>query len=1384
MSVLNLLSRLKEQDIIVKVVDDKLNIDAPKGRLTPELINELKENKNEIIEFLQKKVQNRMKYISIAAEEKKEYYTLSSAQRRLYFLHMIAPGSTSYNTHYVIPIGTVIDVEKLKKNFHTLIARHESLRTSFKMIDGEPVQQINDNVVFDFEYYDLEENQIQHRELDNFIKNFPTPFDLTQAPLIHTGLVKTTRQEHFLIMEIHHIITDAITRGILTTEFMALSYGEKLPPLRLQYKDYCEWEYNIIQEGLIRQQEEYWLNELVGEIPVLELPMDYPRPEIQSFEGASRIFKVNEKETAALKAMAAKAGGTLYIIFLAVFNILLSKLSGQEEIIIGTPIVGRKHADLEKIIGMFVNTLALRNYPNGEQTFREFLGDVKERTLKALENQEYPFEELVNKLSVKRDMGRNPLFDVMFVLENVNTASAGQNEETGIENSQLFHQDSPGEYENTLQTAQFDLTLNLEERGRGLSFTFEYCMKLFKKETIQRFINYFKKIVSTLVNKPGIRLCEIEVISEEEKKQILDDFNKTEAAYPVEKTIHQLFEEQVELTPDHVALIGKNPKSEIRNPKNKAHSGQFVNAFDRIQLSYRLLNEESNRLAYTLLEKGVGPDNAVGIMVERSVEMIIGILGILKSGGAYLPIDPEYPEERIQYMLKESNAQVLLVDDTSCASWLSLASKTLLSLSEGHHLNFSASQLPSFPASLPASLAYIIYTSGSTGKPKGVIVEHGSVVNLLFALHRRYPLGERDTYLLKTSYLFDVSVTELFGWYLEGGRLAILEPGGEKDPGAILDMISREGVTHINFVPSMFHAFVEILESGEILNLAGLKYIFLAGEALLPAAVNRFRNLNTSIAVENIYGPTEAAVYSSWYSLSAWDGKGPISIGKPLPNVTLYILDMWNSLQPIGLVGELYIGGIGLARGYLNRPELTAEKFVDHSPHKSYRSYSSYIYHTGDLARWLQDGNIEFLGRIDHQVKIRGYRVELGEIENQLLTHHEVKEVSVLLREKEKGDKYICAYIIADHSILFSELREYMLKRLPEYMVPAYFIFLDRIPLTATGKIDRNALPGPEAGVAPEGYLPPRDEIEEKLTIIWADVLGIEKEKIGVGQNFFELGGNSLSLVTMASKIYKEFGREVPITQIYHKPVISKISKLMLTKNFEEDPVVLLNKANPKKIFCFPPQIGYGIFYLPLARIFDDYSFYALSFIEDLEPETRLKKYADMIAELQPVGPYVFYGYSSAGGMTFQVAKALENRGGEVSDIIFFDCFFIENITPREFVREEQGAVYQGIDDLLESLQLTSLKEKVLEKTFKNMEYYESITHLEKINANVHLVLSENNQNQNDEDSYTNCWKHLTSKNYTIYNGFGRHPQMFDFGFLEKNAEIMRGILDKSKSEA
>ncbi len=1117
------------------------------------------------------------KFASIESAEKKEYYALSPAQKRLYILQQLEINNISYNIPYILPWREDIDIERLEKAFKQIIDRHESLRTSFELINQEPVQKI-------------------HNRVDSAIESFtaPTdfvrPFELAQVPLLRVGVMKLPhtpaalrahpskerrKNKYILMIDMHHIITDGVSQATLAEEFVRIYNKNELSPLKVQYKDYSEWQNKLLAKDMFKQQEKYWIREFEGEIPVLLLPTDYKRPAVQSFEGSVSSSEIKSEESKVLKELARQEGATTFVVLIALYAIFLSKISNQEDIIVGTPTAGRKHTDLEPIIGMFVNTLVLRSCPSGEKTFKTFLHQVNERMLQALENQDYPFEELVEKIVIERDMSRNPLFDVMFVLDmpleiSLKKPPSGKKEPV-IESLDYQH-----------RSAKFDLTLTVIDKGENLDFVFEYCTKLFREETISRFIKYFKAIVSSVVEYPGRKIGEIGIITKEERKQVLVTFNETDAEYPKDKVIRQLFEEQVERTPYHTALVGmeeawkggriegKKEGEKGRRGEGKKESGENnlrTKSQEVRAITYKELHDKSSQLALLLIEKGVLPDTIVGIMIERSIEMIIGILGILKAGGAYLPIDPDYPRERIDFMLKDSNAQVLVVDDSSCASWLSLAPKALLNLSEGHYLNFPASQPPSFPASLPSSLAYIIYTSGSTGKPKGVMIAHVSVVNLLFALQHSYPFIQSDAYLLKTSYVFDVSVTELFGWYMGGGRLVILERGGEKDPLTILASLERNNVTHINFVPSMFNTFIGHVNQENRKQLSSLKYIFLAGEVLLPIWVKKFKNLATTILLENIYGPTESTVYASQDSLAEWEDHSAIPIGKPLQNLRLYILDKNNCIQPINIVGELCISGIGLARGYLNQPELTSEKFCLRQPGGSFRenhpldprksfllhhspltTHQSPIYRTGDLARWLPDGNIEFLGRIDQQVKIRGFRIELGEIENRLSNHPLITEAVVIVREDEPGDKYLCAYIAAVTEVGASELREYLAKDLPDYMIPSYFLRLEKIPLTPNGKIDRRALPGPGLQVG-ESYTAPRNEVEMKLAELWSEILGRDelhttqlKTSIGIDDNFFLLGGHSLKATILVTKIRRIFNVNVELIEIFKIPTIRRLS--------------------------------------------------------------------------------------------------------------------------------------------------------------------------------------------------------------------------------------------------
>jgi amino acid adenylation domain-containing protein len=795
---------------------------------------------------------------------------------------------TGYNLPQALALQGDVNIPRLVKTFEKLVSRHESLRTSFHMINDEPVQVVHDDVKFEMENCDTGNRQqaIGNKGKISFLKNFVRPFDLSGAPLLRVRLVKEENKKYVLMVDMHHIISDGTSQGILTKEFMFLYKGNELAPLRLQYKDYSRWQNSPKVQDAIRQQEEFWRQQFDGDIPALSLPYDYPRPALQRFEGNTEGFELDTRETRRLKELALKQGTTLFMVLLAVYNIFLSKVSGQEDIVVGTPIAGRQHGDLESIIGMFVNTLALRSYSWGKKRFTEYLEEIKQKTLKAFENQDYPFEELVEMVFTHRDLSRNPLFDVMFVLQNI----LGPREDEAKPTMQDI-KITPRPVEEG--ASKFDLSLFAAEREERLYLTFEYCTRLFKDETLARFIKYINAIILSVIENPGKKISEIGIIWEEEKNRILFDFNDTAADYPQGKTIHELFEQQVERTPDSIAL----------------HGCMDAWVHEEADITYRELNEKAHQLAYVLKEKGIKPGTIVGIMVERSLEMIIGILGILKAGGAYMPVEPDYPEERINYMLKDSGAKILLTSHeivNSFGIW---------------NLEFGISPRQG------GQLAYILYTSGSTGKPKGVMVQHCSVVNVLSALFKMYPFLETDVYLLKTSFLFDVSVSEIFGWYWGGGRLAILGKDDHKDPWKILDAVESLKVTHINFVPSMFNAFLDTLDERNISKLSRLKYIFLAGEALLTVLVEKFRRLDTGIVLENIYGPTEGTVYSSRYSLSRWQGGENIPIGGPIQNIQLYILGKDNQLQPMGIPGELRIAGIGVARGYLNNPELTFERF-------------------------------------------------------------------------------------------------------------------------------------------------------------------------------------------------------------------------------------------------------------------------------------------------------------------------------------------------------------------------------------------------------------------------------------------------------------------------
>jgi polyketide synthase PksJ len=1175
MSIFNLFSRLEDQGIHIRLEEKNLKIDAPKGKLNPVLIEEIKSKKQEIIRFLQEYVQEHENEAIIEPAEKKEYYGLSSAQKRLYILQQMDKQGIGYNIPFGLELEGQVDKHKLEDTFRRLLHRHESTRTSFEMKDDEPVQKIHEHVEFGIEYYDMKEveaeqgtgerrvegwkgRRVEEKEVPfgqisdacgdhspksqelrakSFISSFIRPFDLSQSPLLRVGLIELPPQEgkahkYILMLDMHHIISDGTSIEILTKEFMKLHAGESenLPTLRIQYKDYAQWQSSQRKQTGIKKQEEYWKKDfgIHGEIPVLNLPLDFPRPPVQSFTGRELKFEISSPDTGALKKLAHEAEATLYMVLLSIYTVFLSKLSNREDIIVGTPVAGRRHDRLRNIIGMFVNTLALRNFPGEEMKFIQFLQAVKDRALAAFAHQDYPFEELVEAVAKERDTGRNPLFDTLFVLQNVDIPAL---EIPGL---------SIKPYPLETGTSKFDLSLNAVETVRNLSFTFEYSSKLFREDTIQRFTGYFKRIIASVLENKEIKLSRIEMMPGEEKKKILIDFNDMEIEYPGDKTIHQLFEEQVNRTPARMALIGTAQEAHSMGMRFEGTGGLAPLS----TITYKELNERSNRLACLLKEKGLWPDSIVALLVERSIEMIIGLLGILKAGGAYLPIDPAYPGERIDFMLKDSGAEILLKDND-----LTIPPSTLL---------------PFYP-SQSSSLAYIIYTSGTTGRPKGCMVSHQNVVSLLKNKTSAFDFNENDVWTMFHRYNFDFSVWEMYGALLYGGKLIIIPKPITTNLEIYLQILKQEKVTVLNQTPSAFYRLsgIEMRQPDSRLNL---RYVIFGGEALSPVKLKKWKEKYPAAKLVNMFGITETTIHVTYKEIKETDLESNTSnIGRPLPTLSAYVMDRDLNLQPIGIPGELCVTGEGVTRGYLNNPGLTSERFIYHR---------SYFYRSGDLTRWLANGDIEYLGRIDHQVKIRGFRIELGEIENQLINHHEIKDAVVILSKEKPDQPYLCAYFTADRNLPDTGLRDYLSKHLPDYMIPTYFVQVDKIPLTLNGKIDKKALPEPGLNLK-ENYTAPRDEIEKKLVEIWAGVLGCKS--IGIDDNYFEIGGNSLSILAVNKKINQVFKKEVAVIDMFRYTTIRSLAHFLQHQEKSENFCPILPPAARGALFektapLDPPQ--------------------------------------------------------------------------------------------------------------------------------------------------------------------------------------------------------------------
>ena len=1029
---------------------------------------------------------------------------LSFAQERLWFIQQLDPTSCVYHIQLRRRIRGPLNVRALEQAFEELVRRHESLRTRIAVRDGRPVQIISAPQPVKLSLVDLthlpeDERGAHARKV--VLEQTNRPFDLAQGSPVRVGLVRLGAEDHVLAVTMHHIISDGWSSGILlrecTTLYEAFDQGRPcpLPELPIQYADYAQWQREWLQGPVLESQLVYWRQQLAGALPVLELPADHARPTLPSHEGAVHTFALGTELTEGLKTLSQREGVTLFMTLLAAFDTLLLRHTGQEDLLVGSPIAGRSRVETEGIFGLFVNTLVLRANLSGNPTFRELLQRVREVALGAYAHQDLPFEKLVEELRPERRLGHNPLFQVMFVFQNV---PVGELTLAGL-TLEPFRIDR--------ELSMFDLSLVMVEQGGRLLAEIVYSRDVFEAASIERMAERFRTLLEGIVAQPDRRIHELPLLTEGEREQLLERWNETYQEFPDAALLHGLFEEQACRTPEAVAVV-----------------------FEDRALTYYELDRRANQLARHLRKLGVGPEVLVGLFLERSLEMVIGLFGVLKAGGAYVPLDPGYPAERVAYTIEDSRTRIVLTQ-SSLLPRLPMSAARLVCLDTDWPRIAEESGANLDSGVTAENLAYVIYTSGSTGKPKGVAIEHHSPVALMYWARAVFRPEEIVGVLASTSICFDLSIFELFVPLSWGGTV-ILAANIFQLP----QLPARERVKLINTVPS---AITELLRLGRL--PGSVRTVNLAGEPLATQLVQLIYQQNHIERVYDLYGPSETTTYST-YALRRSDG--PATIGRPLANEQVYLLDGRMNPVPIGVPGEVYIGGVGVARGYLNRPELTAERFVL-DPFSA--DPKGRLYRTGDLARYRPDGNIEFLGRIDHQVKIRGFRIELGEIEAVLQRHAAVREAVVVAREDEPGVKRLVAYLVSASKPApsVSELRSFLLKGLPDYMIPSVFVVIDSLPLTPSGKVDRRALPVPSGDwvATADRYVAPRTAVEEVVAGMWAEVLRVAR--VGVEDNFFELGGHSLLATQIVSRIRDHFQVELPLRALFERPTVAGLAEIV-----------------------------------------------------------------------------------------------------------------------------------------------------------------------------------------------------------------------------------------------
>ncbi|MDB6028676.1 MAG: amino acid adenylation protein [Verrucomicrobiales bacterium] len=1168
-------------------------------------------------------------------EQKAEQIPLSFAQQRLWFLDQLRPNSSLYNVPTAVRIKGFLNIQALQDSLETLVKRHEILRTVYDTSGESPIQIIKDRFSVALPVFDLNETACPDLEVElsrRLREEAAKPFDLAKDLMLRAGLFRLTIKEHVLFLNVHHIAFDEWSLKIFFRELLICytAFCEKttpaLKPLAIQYADFASWQRESLQSKLLAEQLSFWKEHLGPDVHPLELPMDRSRPLHASYVGAHCQKTFSRGLLQSLKVICRKEGVTLYMLLLAAFNTVLHRYTSQEDIVVGTPVAGRNRVETEDLIGFFVNTLPLRTSFAGDPTFQQLLAQQRSTCLNAFSRQDLPFERLVEELQPDRNATQNPLFNLMFSLQS------GLRDKWDLPGLTF----EPIELENG--TAKFDLTLAMQENADSLSATAEFSTEIFDASTIERMLGHIEVVLEAVVADPQQKVSRLPLLSANERQRIVLDWNRTSTEYPRNAAVHELFEKAAAKFPNSIAV-----------------------SYGANQLTYRELNQRANQLANFLRKHGAGTDVPIGISVERSVEMIVGWLGILKAGAAYVPLDPEYPKERLAFMVEDTRMPVLLTQKSLLQNLPSKNTKVFsLDLDWKSIANESATA--PVTGTGPENLAYVIYTSGSTGRPKGVAVTHRGIVRLVF--NTNYVQFDRNDRLAQISNSsFDAATFEVWGSLLHGGELVGVNKQVFLSPKDFAHFLREQKITGMFLTVALFNQIVAEVPDA----FRGIKNVLFGGDAADAKSVRTVLESGAPQHLINGYGPTESTTFSSCYEVKEVAPEArSIPIGRPISNTTYYVLDKNLQPLPVGIPGELYIGGDGLARGYFNRPELTASRFVANP-----FGPNSHLYKTGDLVRWLPDGNIDFLGRIDTQVKIRGFRIEPEEIEAVLKQQESIRDAAVLVREDSPNEKRLVAYAVpkAGSSIKPDDLRNALRQTLPEYMIPSAFVLMESFPLTPNGKINRRILPKPEANLASaEAVEGPRSFLENQLRRIWQDVLGCAS--VGVHDNFFELGGHSLLAVRLFSQIEKTLGQKLPLQILFQAPTIESLARLMRDKGWSpagSSLVEIKGEGSRSPIFWLHTLGGGGggglFTYHELAHLLgDDQPSYG--FVAPDEPHSDIESmaahYIKEMRGIQPKGPYLLGGYCFGGVIAYEMARQLVQSGEKLALLAL-----IESVPPH-----------------------------------------------------------------------------------------------------------------------